>query len=144
MKSRLKIALKPGETIYVNGAVISVDRKVSLEFHNDVKFLLQNHVMQAEDATSPLRRLYLAVQTILMNAEAADQSRSQLGEIMPGLLDTFRDGDMPAKLGDIDRMVAAGQFYEALRSIRSLFPQEDALLGRALGDGNKRTPVAAA
>ena len=43
------IHLKRGEKLYVNGAVVRVDRRTSLEFLNDVTFLLENHVMQAED-----------------------------------------------------------------------------------------------
>ncbi|GHD12975.1 flagellar biosynthesis repressor FlbT [Tianweitania populi] len=132
MKSRLKIALKPGEKIYVNGAVISVDRKVSLEFLNDVQFLLQNHVMQADDATSPLRQLYFIVQIILMNPEGADQARTMFGKTLPVLLETFQDDETLARLKDIDRMVGNNQIYEALRAIRTLFPQEDALLNKAV------------
>jgi flagellar protein FlbT len=144
MKSRLKIALKPGEKIYVNGAVISVDRKVSLEFLNDVQFLLQNHVMQADDATSPLRQLYFMVQIILMNPEDAAQARSMFRETLPVLLDTFRTDAICAKLRDIDQMVRDGQVFEALRAIRGLFPQEDAMLSKAVGfNSNIRLPVAA-
>lgn len=144
MKSRLKIALKPGEKIYVNGAVISVDRKVSLEFLNDVQFLLQNHVMQAEDATSPLRQLYFAVQIMLMNPEGADQARAMVRESMPILLETFSSEMIRAKLRDVDEMVGEGKIYEALRSVRNLFPQEDALLSNAPPpDPGIRLPAAA-
>ena len=46
MKNTLKISLKPNEKIYINGAVLRVDRKVSIELLNDVQFLLENHVLQ--------------------------------------------------------------------------------------------------
>jgi len=131
MKSRLKIALKPGEKIYVNGAVISVDRKVSLEFLNDVQFLMQNHVLQPEDATSPLRQLYFVVQIILMNPDGADQAREMFRKSLPNLLDTFKDEAVRSSLKNVDRMVREGETYEALRTIRSLFAQEDVVLGQA-------------
>ena len=73
MKKGMQISLKPGERIFINGAVIQVDRKVTLELLNDVSFLLESHVMQAESATTPLRQLYFIAQTMLMdpaNAEA--------------------------------------------------------------------------
>lgn len=129
MKSRLKIALKPGEKIYINGAVISVDRKVSLEFLNDVQFLLQNHVMQAEDATSPLRQLYFVVQIMLMNPEGAEQARAMFHDQLPLLLETFEAEAIRSKLRNVERMVEQGQVYEALRTIRGLFPQEETVLG---------------
>ncbi len=68
MKNTLKISLKPNEKIYVNGAVIRTDRKVTLEFLNDVQFLLENHVLQPEDASTPLRQLYFIVQVMLMSS----------------------------------------------------------------------------
>jgi flagellar biosynthesis repressor protein FlbT len=128
MKSKLKIALKPGEKIYVNGAVISVDRKVSLEFLNDVQFLLQNHVMQAEEATTPLRQLYFIVQIILMNPEGAAQARELFRKTLPVLLDTFTSEPLRAVLKNVDRMVTEGQTYEALRTIRTLFAMEQSVL----------------
>ena len=47
MSQTLRITLKANEKIYINGAVIRADRKVSLELLNDVQFLLENHVLQA-------------------------------------------------------------------------------------------------
>ena len=57
MKNTLKISLKPNEKIYLNGAVIRVDRKVTLELLNDVQFLLESHVLQIDEASTPLRQL---------------------------------------------------------------------------------------
>ena len=54
----MQISLKAGERIYINGAVVRVDRKVSIELMNDVVFLLEAHVLQAEETTTPLRQLY--------------------------------------------------------------------------------------
>ena len=144
MKSRLKIALKPGEKIYVNGAVISVDRKVSLEFLNDVQFLLQNHVLQPEDATSPLRQLYFIVQIILMNPDGAPQAREMFRKSLPILLDTFSSEAICTTLKDVDRMVGEGQVYEALRTIRGLFAQEEALLAKAAVAASEMMPREAA
>jgi flagellar protein FlbT len=45
VKKGLHISLRPGERIYVNGAVLKVDRKVAIEFLNDVTFLLEHHVL---------------------------------------------------------------------------------------------------
>ncbi|MGO7646030.1 flagellar biosynthesis repressor FlbT, partial [Rhizobium ruizarguesonis] len=39
MKSTLRLYLKAGEKVLINGAVMRVDRKVALEFLNDVAFL---------------------------------------------------------------------------------------------------------
>ena len=82
---KLQISLKPGERIYVNGAVLKVDRKVSIEFLNDVTFLLEHHVLHPDDTRTPLRQLYFIVQTLLIDpANGADAriDKSSLKELV--------------------------------------------------------------
>jgi len=67
MKKPMRISLRAGEQIYINGAVLRVDRKVTVELVNEVMFLLEGQVMQAADATTALRQLYFIVQFMLMN-----------------------------------------------------------------------------
>jgi flagellar biosynthesis repressor protein FlbT len=129
MKNTLKITLKPGEKIYVNGAVIRTDRKVSLEFMNDVQFLLENHVMQPEAAVTPLRQLYFVVQIMLISPQEADDARSMFRKSLPRLIDSFSSDAIKADLKQIDQLVAEGQVYEAMKMLRGLFPREDAILG---------------
>lgn len=128
MKNTLKITLKANEKIYVNGAVIRSDRKVSLEFLNDVTFLLEGHVLQPEDATTPLRQLYFIVQVMLMNPEGAIEARDMLRRSLPLLLACFSDEQIRAALKHIDQQVAEGHVFEALKAIRSLYPMEAAIL----------------
>lgn len=128
MKHSLKISLKPNEKIYINGAVLRVDRKVSLELLNDVQFLLENHVLQAEQASTPLRQLYFIVQIMLMNPDSAGQALGLFRKSLPLLLANFSDEQIKAGLKNIDRLVSEGQVYEALKSIRGLYPLEKNVL----------------
>jgi flagellar biosynthesis repressor protein FlbT len=57
----MNITLRAGERFFINGAVIRIDRKATVELLNDVTFLLENHVMQAKDATTLTRQIYFAV-----------------------------------------------------------------------------------
>ncbi|MDF1601673.1 flagellar biosynthesis repressor FlbT [Mesorhizobium sp. YIM 152430] len=129
MKNTLKITLKPGEKIYVNGAVIRTDRKVSLEFMNDVQFLLENHVMQPEAAVTPLRQLYFIVQIMLISPRETDDARAMFRKSLPRLIDSFSSDAIKADLKQIDQLVAEGQVYEAMKMLRGLFPREDNILG---------------
>jgi flagellar protein FlbT len=128
MKPTLKISLKPGEKIYINGAVLRVDRKVSIELLNDVQFLLENHVLQAEDASTPLRQLYFIVQIMLINPDGAGQALAMFRRSLPLLLASFRDEQVKTALKDIDRLVSEGHVYEALKAIRALYPTESRIL----------------
>ncbi|TJV45783.1 MAG: flagellar biosynthesis repressor FlbT [Mesorhizobium sp.] len=137
MTNTLKISLKPNEKIYINGAVIRVDRKVTVELMNDVQFLLESHVIQAEEASTPLRQLYFILQVMLMNPAGADEAREMFRRSLPLFLASFEDAEICGTLKQIDRMVGEDHIYEALKAIRSLYPLER----RALG-GNDDVPGA--
>jgi len=128
MKNTLKITLKANEKIYINGAVIKADRKVSLELLNDVQFLLEGHVMQPEAATTPLKQLYFIIQIILMNPQGAPEAREMLRRSMPLLLASFSDEQILSALKNIHRMVSEGQVFEALKALRALYPREATIL----------------
>lgn len=130
MKNTLKISLKANEKIYVNGAVIKVDRKCSLEFLNDVQFLLQNHVLQPEEASTPLRQLYFVAQIMLMSPEGIEATRPVFRQTINNLLKAFKDQTVLAELKGIDTLVCEGQVYDALKAIRTLYPLEADILGR--------------
>nr|WP_298097696.1 flagellar biosynthesis repressor FlbT [uncultured Shinella sp.] len=128
MKSTLRISLKSGERIFVNGAVLRVDRKVAIEFLNDVTFLLENHVLQPEQATTPLRQLYFIAQMALINPEGAEQSVAMFRKSVIMLLSCFKNEEVLAELKRVDALVTQGRAFEALKAIRGLYPIEDRIL----------------
>lgn len=131
MKNSLRISLKAGERIFINGAVLRVDRKVSLEFMNDVTFLLENHVMQPEKATSPLRQLYFIVQMMLINPAGVEQSMVMFRKSIVMLLTCFTDEEVLSELKHIDGMVVQGKAFESLKAIRALYPAEEKIMNTA-------------
>ncbi|MET2830478.1 flagellar biosynthesis repressor FlbT [Mesorhizobium shangrilense] len=137
MSNTFKISLKPSEKIYINGAVIRVDRKVTVELMNDVQFLLENHVIQADEASTPLKQLYFILQVMLMSPPDAIEARDMFRHSLPLLLASFEDERIRSELKQIDRMVSEGHIYEALKAIRSLYPLERIALG-----GNDDVPGA--
>ncbi|MCB1444617.1 MAG: flagellar biosynthesis repressor FlbT [Rhizobiaceae bacterium] len=128
MKSTLRISLKSGERIFINGAVLRVDRKVAIEFLNDVTFLLENHVLQPEGATTPLRQLYFIIQMMLINPEGAGQSMAMFKKSIAMLLATFQNDEVLAELKRVDAVVTSGRPFDALKAIRALYPVEERIL----------------
>lgn len=128
MKNTLKISLKANEKIYINGAVIRADRKVALELLNDVQFLLESHVLQPEQASTPLRQLYFILQVMLVDPVGAVDARDMFKRSLPLLLATFDNAEILATLKQVDRLVAEDHVYEALKTIRSLYPLEQRVI----------------
>lgn len=128
MRKNIQIGLKPGERIFINGAVLRVDRKVTIELLNDVTFLLESHVMQVEAATTPLRQLYFIVQTMLMDPANAEATRALFARTLTLLRTSFTKGEIFEGLERVSALVAANKEFEALKNIRALLPLEDEII----------------
>lgn len=126
--STLKVSLRANEKIFVNGAVMRVDRKTSLELLNDVTFLLESHVMQAADATTPLRQLYFLVQMMLIDPAEAVAAREAFAKTYPLLLAAFSNVTIRDGLMDIADLVERDRPFDALKCLRGLIPIEDAII----------------
>lgn len=142
MSNTLKISMKPNEKIYINGAVIRVDRKVTVELLNDVQFLLESHVLQADQASTPLKQLYFILQVMLMNPQSAGEARDMFRRSLPLMLASFADEQICGTLKHVDRMVGEGHIYEALKAIRSLYPLERRALGGNDDNPDAKRPMA--
>jgi flagellar protein FlbT len=145
MKKGIQISLKPGERIFINGAVLRVDRKVTLELLNDVTFLLESHVLQAADATTPLRQLYFILQTMLMDPANADATKQLFEGTHRLFMTALENKEILDGLKAVGDSVAAGKVFDALKTIRSLYTIEERVLagGSAyLNEHNDRREVA--
>ena len=138
----MHLNLRAGERVYINGAVVRADRKVSLELMNDATFLLEGHVLQAEEATTPLRQLYFAAQTMLIEPAQAGPARALYGQLEAGILAATTDPAILAGLKAAQGLVAAGRPFEALKVIRGLYPVEAALIGGAAAPAPAAAPAA--
>lgn len=120
----MNISLKRGEKIYINGAVFRVDRKVCIELLNDVTFLLENHVMQAADATTPLKQLYFAVQLMLISPNDIDAALYLSRDILATCSKTMLDPRIVEGLASVAKLVESKRYFDALKILRGLFPLE--------------------
>lgn len=128
MRKNIQIGLKAGERIFINGAVLRVDRKVTIELLNDVTFLLESHVMQVEAATTPLRQLYFIAQTMLMDPANAASTKELFVKTLAPLMTSFSSEEILAGLERAGALVMADKEFEALKTIRGLLPLEDRIL----------------
>ena len=133
MKKTLHFHLKAGERIFVNGAVLRVDRKVAIEFLNDVTFLLDSHVLQSEDATTPLKQFYFMIQLKLTSPDDTAQINPMLRQALLDTMAAFDNGAVIAGLREVTSLMAEERYFECLKVLRRLFPIEEEILeqGRA-------------
>jgi flagellar protein FlbT len=126
------LKLRAGEKLYLNGAVITVDRKVTIELLNDATFLLEAHVIQPHQANTPLRQLYFVLQTQLMEREGAFLARKMFHTMLASTSEAFASTGVAEGLRLAATLVESNKLFEALRTIRGLFPLEaDIMTGKS-------------
>lgn len=128
MNKTLQFRMKAGTKLFVNGAVMRFDRKVAVEFLNDVTFLLENHVLQQEDATTPLKQLYFIIQMGLIDPEHRGEQRALLEQTLTDIIATFENPFMLRALDGIRQLLARDRYFDALKSVRDLFPVEASII----------------
>jgi len=136
----MHVSLRALDKIYINGAVLRVDRKVSIELLNDATFLLAAHVMNVEDATTPLRQLYFIVQVMLMSPNDCVGAREMIAGAVGSTIAATRSAELETGLREVERMVESNRIFEALKAVRALFPIE----AEILAGGGPVLPIEAA
>ena len=126
----MHITLKANEKIFINGAVLKVDRKTSIELMNDAVFLLEAHVMVERDATTPLRQLYFIVQLMLMEGKERPENRAMFARQAAAMAEVYGDAAILDGLAKVVQLVDRSRLFEALKAIRALLPVEAGLTGR--------------
>jgi len=124
----MNLSLRANEKIYINGAILKFDRKVSLELMNDATFLLETHVIQPDETTTPLRQLYFVVQTMLIDPRNAGAARLLFDRMLLTTACIFEDAAVLAGLERIDQLIAEERSFEALKQLRALYPMEATIL----------------
>jgi flagellar protein FlbT len=122
------LKLRAGEKLYINGAVLKVERKATIELLNDATFLLEAHVIQPDEAKTPLRQLYFVLQTLLMERESSQETLRMYNDMSAATREALGGGALVDGLRGADALAASGRIFEAMKSLRGLFPLEADLL----------------
>jgi flagellar biosynthesis repressor protein FlbT len=123
--AQMKITLRRGDRIFVNGAVMRVDRKVCVELLNDTSFLLESHFMEPHDATTPLKKLYFIIQTMILSPSG--ENARKLQNALATLVDANDDPRILRGLDAVVDNVECERMLDALKAVRALFLIEDEL-----------------
>lgn len=136
MSGGIHISLRAGEKIFVNGAVMRADRKVSIEFMNNVTFMLENHVLQPEDATTPLRQLYYIAQTKMIDPAQAELTEPILLQSYRDLENAFENPEIKEGLQKSREQMERGRMFDALKIIRGMYVLEEKILAKTTRDAD--------
>jgi flagellar protein FlbT len=126
----LKLDLRPHEKIFLGGAVlVNGDSRCQLAVLNDVPVLREKDILKEDDADTPCKRIYLAVQLMYMDTPNLARYHLYYWEQARAVIEV---APSTAKLiGVVSDFVLAGQYYQALKAARELIRYEQELVSNA-------------
>lgn len=130
--SNLVLELRQGEMMIVNGAPIRFRTKSRIELTAKARFLFGKQIMPPDQADSPARRIYFALQSAYIGAE---DERPRGLKAARELIAAFKEATTSALACEIlDRALSAAEAddcYQALKLARRIIRHEDVVLGRS-------------
>ena len=124
----LRISLRDGEKVIINGAVLRSVGRTDLRLENGASVLRGRDVMTPEEANTPARRLYFAC--MMAYIESGDQRPHQdaIVELIRELLGALSSSEARAACVSFAQKVACGEYYQALADCRWLIDYEAQLI----------------
>jgi flagellar protein FlbT len=123
--SSLILELKQGESMILNGAVIRFKTRTRVELNTQARFLFGKQIMREDEATTPARRAYYALQQAYIGAEP---ERFTAIAAARGLIQALRDEAGPDDHQAWNVLLAASAReagFEALKLARQMIRTED-------------------
>jgi flagellar protein FlbT len=125
----LKLTLKPGERVAINGAVIvNGDRRTTFAVENQARILREKDILRPHEADSPAKRIYLPIMMMALEPEQKQRFLPHYEARLTEFTDAVSD---PAALQTCVRLAAAvanQEFYLALTLCRRLMDFEKSRL----------------
>lgn len=126
----LRISLRNGEPVIINGAVLRAVGRTDLVVENTATVLRGRDVMKPEEANTPARRLYFACMMAYIDADNLEKHQELLLAQLEDLVSALEAQEAKAVCLRFAQKVAMGQFYAALSDCRWLTQYEAEILGR--------------
>lgn len=134
----LRISLRDGERIIINGAVLCASGRMTFDVQNDSAVLRGRDVMRPEEANTPARRLYFACMMAYIEPGRIDVHRADVMVLAGQLFAALANPDMRRHCVDVMTRLDEGQCYKALVVCRILIRYEGARLLRSIdGDAGR-------
>ena len=121
----LKLSLKPGEKIAINGAVVvNGDRRAEIAVENPANILRERDIMAVDEANSPARRIYFSVMIMALGEGDLTAARAEFERRIMEFAAVVETPAALALCAKISANVANGERYKALAHCKSLIAFE--------------------
>lgn len=126
----LKLSLKPGESVVINGALIeNGDRRASITVQNQASILREKDLMTPEEVTSPARRIYFPVMMMYMDDAETAPHYEDFSRRMTEFMGAVSHPKILDICVQISADIVAGKHYAALVKCKKLIEYETRVRG---------------
>ena len=127
--SVLVLELRQGDLMIVNGAPIRFRSKTRIELGGKARFLFGKQILRPDEADTPARRIYFALQTAYVGT---DEERQTALVLARELIEAFKEATTSALAREIlDRAMALAEeddCYQALKLAKRIMRHEAAVM----------------
>ena len=129
--SNLVLELRQGEVMIVNGAPIRFRTRSRIELTAKARFLFGKQIMPPDQADSPARRIYFALQSAYIGSESEREAGLESARHFIAEFHEATTSDLVRLILD-QALVAAEEddCYQALKLVRRIIQHEDSILGK--------------
>jgi flagellar protein FlbT len=129
--SNLVLELRQGEVMIVNGAPIRFRTRSRIELTAKARFLFGKQIMPPDQADSPARRIYFALQCAYIGHETEREGGIKSARRFINEFQAATTSDLVRQILD-QALLAAEEddCYQALKLVRRIIQHEDAVLGK--------------
>ncbi|MEL7485822.1 MAG: flagellar biosynthesis repressor FlbT [Pseudomonadota bacterium] len=121
----LKLELKPGEKLVVNGAVLcNGDRRATFSVENTANILREADVMTPSQATTPAKRIYLPIMMMMLEADGGRAHFAEFEQRLQEFAGAVTDIDALKLCATIAARVSNGRHHQALSLCKKLIAFE--------------------
>nr|WP_294517419.1 flagellar biosynthesis repressor FlbT [uncultured Rhodopila sp.] len=131
--SNLVLELRQGEVMIVNGAPIRFRTRSRIELTAKARFLFGKQIMPPDQADSPARRIYFALQSAYIGSETEREPGLESARYFITEFQEATTSEMVRMILD-QALVAAEEddCYQALKLVRRIIQYEDSVLGKTV------------
>jgi flagellar protein FlbT len=125
----LKITLKPGERMIIDGAVITnAGTKCHFIVENNVPILREKDILSTEKATTPARKIYFSIQLMYIDRVNLTSHHKSYWKLVRDFLEAA-----PSSIDIIDKMsneILQENYYPAMKTCKKLIAYEEEVIAR--------------
>ena len=127
----LKLSLRDGEKVVINGAVLRSAGRSEVLVMNEAAILRGRDIMTPETADTPAKRLYFACMMAYLEPRNLEDHQQSILTLLGELLGALESAEAKALCLSFAHHVAQLDFYRALGDCRQLIAYEEEAFARA-------------